>query len=459
VSDAPTAMTSAARQPLGLHSRLRGLRSIVAVVEQGSVGRAADKLHLSRPAVTRALKDIEDSMGYPLFERASRGMVPTASARALALRARRAFEELATACSRAIGLISPELDTKSTATRFATIVRPQTLASLVAVASYGSGPRAGEHLGRSQPTIHRNLLDLEDLVGVALFDRTPGGTHMTRSGKVLLKGVKLAFAELTAAEDELAGLNGVLTGRVLVAALPLSSGFVLPMVLDRFLSDHPQLQVTVVDGTYAALIHQLRNAEVDLIVGALRSGLEHPDVDQETLFTDKLSVIVRSGHPCLQQSRRVALEDLLRYPWLLPLPNTPSRSALELAFEAQGLAHPMTQLEVNSPSLVRSLLLKSDRMALLSPLQLEVDLRHGQLVQLPIDMPQAQRAIGIATRKNGLLSPGACALIAALREFALTRFGADMPPQAASERMLDADNQCLRICTENGAAGPDRAGR
>ncbi|WP_265301428.1 LysR family transcriptional regulator [Verminephrobacter eiseniae] len=403
-----------------LRVKLRGLRAIVAVVDQGAVGKAAEVLHLSQPAVTRALQDIEAGLGFPLFDRTARGMLPTAAGRILGTRARRAFEELAKGCSRAIALVGSAQCEINRAAHFSAAVGPQALASLIAVADMGSGPRAGECLGRSQPTIHRNLLKLEYLVGVSLFQRTPRGTRLTEPGEALLRGVKLAFAEIAIAEEELAAFGGRLQGRVVVAALPLSSAFLLPRAIDRLLSKHPRLNVTVVDGTYDALVQMLRCADVDMIVGALRLNSPPSEIAQEMLFDDGLTVIARAQHPCLLTQTARGLRELVRYPWIVPLPNTPARTAFEHAFRIEGVACPEAQLQVNSPSVVRNLLLESDRLALLSPLQVDAELRTGQLVQVPLALRDASRAIGVATRRNGSLSPGSAGLLDELRVLAAT---------------------------------------
>jgi DNA-binding transcriptional LysR family regulator len=49
----------------------------------GSLGRAAATLNITQPAVTRALKQLEESYGVPLFERTTRGVVPTVYGEAL----------------------------------------------------------------------------------------------------------------------------------------------------------------------------------------------------------------------------------------------------------------------------------------------------------------------------------------------------------------------------------------
>lgn len=401
-----------------LQARLRSLRAIVAVLQRGTVRAAAEELHLSQPAVTRALRDIEDQLGFPLFERAARGMLPTAAGRILGHRARQAFEHLAQACACAMAL-SPRADpARHGPARFAAMVGPQPLASLMAVADQGSGPRAGHSLGRSQPTIFRHLVELEHLVGLQLFQRTPRGTRLTPSGEAILRGAKLAWAEIDNAQDELAAFAGRLHGSVRVAALPLSSGFLLPRALDGLLREHPQLRITVVDGTYEALLQQLRCAEVDMIVGALRPLPAPADVAQQLLFEDKLAVIVRPQHPCIAAGKALNLADLARQPWIVPLPGTPARAVFEQVFDAEGLASPDTQLQVNSPSVVRSLLMETDRIALLSPWQVGAELRSGQLVALPLALRAATRAIGVSMRRDGHLSPGALALLAELRAVA-----------------------------------------
>lgn len=73
---------------------IRQLKSLVTVVETGSVTRAAELLHLAQPAVTRQIRALEHEFGVPLFERTRQGMRPTAAGVSLAERARRALTEL-----------------------------------------------------------------------------------------------------------------------------------------------------------------------------------------------------------------------------------------------------------------------------------------------------------------------------------------------------------------------------
>ncbi|RKH55388.1 LysR family transcriptional regulator [Corallococcus aberystwythensis] len=73
------------------------LQSFVAVAEEGHVGRAARRLHLTQPPLSRHILALEDELGTPLFERVPRGMRLLPTGEALLLHARRILAEVETA--------------------------------------------------------------------------------------------------------------------------------------------------------------------------------------------------------------------------------------------------------------------------------------------------------------------------------------------------------------------------
>jgi DNA-binding transcriptional LysR family regulator len=79
---------------IGRRLRLRDLRVFFAVVQSGSLARAATQLRVSQPAVSQVIADLEHALGVKLFDRSSRGVEPTVYARALLTRGRSAFDEL-----------------------------------------------------------------------------------------------------------------------------------------------------------------------------------------------------------------------------------------------------------------------------------------------------------------------------------------------------------------------------
>jgi LysR family transcriptional regulator of gallate degradation len=209
----------------------------------------------------------------------------------------------------------------------------------------------------------------------------------------------------------------VVQGRLLIGTLPFSTGFLLSESVDRVLRSNPGLGITVIDGTYDALLHQLRHADIDVIVGALRPVLPGPDLQQETLFLDELAVVTRASH-VLAGKTNLNWHDLRDQVWIMPMLNTPAQAAFEQALKAANFPIPADPLRVNSALMMQALLAQGDRLALMSPRQIERELKAGLLVELSVPVRHAPRMIGVIRRVDYVPTPAAQSLFDALRSVA-----------------------------------------
>lgn len=384
---------------------LRPLRAAEAVARLGSAAAAATALHLSVSAVSRAVQQAESLLGLALFERGARGMVCTPAGQTLLLRVRRALVHL----QQAGGAVLAARATDAL------------LQALVAVAATRSEGAAARQLGLSQAAVNASLRQLEHAARARLFERSRSGTRLTEAGEALLLHAKLALLELRIGHDELAAHRGLAVGHLAVGALPMAADVLVPQALAQLFRQQPGVQVTVADGTFEALLQQLRHGDVDLVVGPLRGAAAAPDVEEQPLFVDRLVPVVRSGHPLLARGAPPrSLRPLRAWPWIGPLPGTPARTAFERGFVNGGLEVPAVGLQANSPAVVRSVLRAGDHVALLSALQIRAEVDAGLLVVLPVALKGTERPIGVMLRRNGLPSPALLAFLGALREVAAT---------------------------------------
>jgi LysR family transcriptional regulator, regulator for genes of the gallate degradation pathway len=402
-----------AREIPAIAQRLTLLRCLAAVAAHGSTLRAAEAVFLSQPAVTRAVLELEKMCGMALFERGARGMVATVAGARAAQRAESLFNHLAQGAAEAAKLGPARQRQPAMPLRFAGAVTSASLKALVAVAANGTEAKAAQWLGVSQPAVHRSLRALEHLAGVELLHRSVRGTRLTDGGEALLLRAKLAFAEARAMESDLAAWRGEIRGRVVVGALPLSVTLFLPQAVHAVRSRHPEIQVTVVDGTYESLMRQLHHADVDAIVGALRPA--PAGVGQELLFQDDLAVMARAGHPCFGQVPP-RLCDLLQWEWVVPLAGTPASAALRRAFASEGLEPPSDALQSNNAPFTRTLLRDTDRLALTSYGQALEDEHTGLFRRVPVTLPGTTRPIGLAVRDIGTPSSDLAVVLQALRD-------------------------------------------
>lgn len=403
-----------------LVDHLKSLRAACAVSLTGSSIGAAQALHVAQSSITRAVQSLEDALQQVVFDRSARGMEVMPAWRELLQRCVRAFECLAMASASKAGA---PVGAGWMACRWASGVSLRHVRVLMSLAATGSETASAAQLGVSQSAVHQSLVQLEHLSGQPLFTRSrQHGLRVTASGAQAIRGCKLFLSELAQADEVLAAMSGQVAGRLVIGTLPFSVGPLLPRAVHRVMQALPGLQVTVVDGTYDALIEQLRDADIDLIVGALRPDFAMQGLMQDTLFVDGLAVVARSGHPLALQ-KRLTWRHLADAQWVMPMPNTPAQKVFERTLAGGGLPLPAVPLRVNSALMMQSLLMQSDRLAMMSPRQIHSEIQAGLLVVLPLALPEAARTIGLIRRSGLLLTPGMQAMLAACRQVASEMVG------------------------------------
>ncbi len=362
---------------------LRHLAAVVKIADLGTMSAAAQAVNLTQPALTQALARIESELGLTLFERRHDGMVPTDAAVLLVPRIRAA----------SLHLPGPH-------------VTMSRMRALLALADNGSYNGAAMRTGLSLPSLHRAVGDLALSLRRRLVDRRGKSVVLTEAGLALARAFRLAKVELEAGLAELAALKGHETRSIVVGAMPLSRAKVLPAAVARFLRRHPQVRVSIVEGSRGELAEPLRNGQIDLMVGALRDPLVEPDLAQEALFHDQPAVIARKGHPleaglaAAGQGDPPDLAALALYPWVIAGTGAPLRESWAEMFRAAGLEPPPVPIESGSVMTIRQLLIESDLLTLLSPDQVAVELEAGWLVALGAAPAGHGRTIGITTRAS-----------------------------------------------------------
>jgi LysR family transcriptional regulator, regulator for genes of the gallate degradation pathway len=401
--------------PAAWSINLRHLQAFSAVAAAGSVTQAAEALFRVASAVTRAVGEFETRLGTPLFERKARGMLLNAFGQAVLPRAQRVEQEFAAACGELAGLVPAGTGAVDARALLAAMFSGQRLAVFASLAELHNMPAVARAFGITQPAISALVRELEGRFGLALFVRSAKGVTPTRAGLVLAFRFKRALSELRSIDSDLAAIRGVVQGQVVVGALPLGRTLIVPSAIAALVAQHPQLHVSTVESPYEALAAALRSGDIDFILGALRPAQDTPEFVQEALFDDRISLIVRAGHP-LARARRIGFEALRRTQWVLSRPGSPSRELFERSFRESAQPSPVPAVETGDLAILRGLLLQSDMVTAISAHQLHYEIEAGSLVVLDFPLAKTQRQIGVTQRAGALASPGARALVAEIRK-------------------------------------------
>ena len=391
---------------------LRHLRAFAAAVEHGGATRAAERIHLSQPAVTQALAKLEARLGAKLFVVGADGMRPTDIGLLFHDRVARAFALIENGAREALGADARRPEAIA---RFARLLTVAQLRALAAMQFNRNFSLAARELKLSQPSIHRAARDLERIMGVALFVAARQGVELTPAASILARHAALAHAELKQGFAEVGERLDADPGEIVVGAMPFARTQLLPDALNELSRERPRARVRVISAPYDGLLGRLRYGVIDFLVGALRDPPPIDDVVQEPLFDDPLSIIARRGHP-LTLRRTVTPADLIAYPWVAPAEETPARAAFDRLFPPEDVARmPGGLIETSSLVLLRGLLAGSDRLALMSARQARIELDQGLLALAPFTVPIGARRIGLTFRRGWRPTPTQALLLDLLR--------------------------------------------
>jgi len=352
---------------------------------------ASKAVNLSPSAITQAMRGLENQLGVEIFDRSPNGAQPNEMGRVYLDRIALAFEAL----SRAEAALDADRKTAAIKARLSV----SQLRAFVMVCQSGSYSLAARRLGLSQPSVYKAARSVETTFNRRLFQPSSFGVDPSVKAKEFARHVSLALSEIERAHEEVQELRGKMEGRLAIGTLPLIRTSVLPKAVTALLSDFPQVRVQIIDGIYGDLLDSLRHGDLDVICGALRNPLPSRDVEQTSLFKDRLSILVRNGHPILQQSAP-SIDQLASLDWIVPRHGTPTRSYFEQLFQTNETGRVPRIIECSSLVAIRAMLMTSERATILSSHQAGYEIEKGDIAIVNAELQGSNRPIGVTTRLN-----------------------------------------------------------
>src|SRR3954451_21257555 len=173
-----------------------------------------------------------------------------------------------------------------------------------AIADEGSFTGAALSLGYSQPAISQMVRRLEQRTGTVLVERVGRNVRLTEAGQVLARHATPVLAALDAAEEEVAAIARLRSGRVRLMAFPSASATLVPRALSLVKQRFPEVNITFTEAEPPESLAALKAGECDLAVAFAYEGTDlgrgEEDLDQfviTTLLDDEVRLAVPEGHP------------------------------------------------------------------------------------------------------------------------------------------------------------------
>ncbi|MCY2045430.1 LysR substrate-binding domain-containing protein [Klebsiella pneumoniae] len=297
---------------------------------------------------------------------------------------------------------------------FSQRIRLRHLHTFVAVAQQGTLGRAAETLNLSQPALSKTLNELEQLTGTRLFERGRLGAQLTLVGEQFLTHAVKVLDALNSAGQALNRKEGLNNDIVRIGALPTAALGILPTVIGQFHKQQKDITLQVATMNNTMLLAGLKSGEIDIGIGRMSDPELMSGLHYELLFLESLKLVVRPGHPLLQET--VTLSRVMEWPVVVSPKGTVPRQNAEALLQSQGCKMPAGCIETLSASLSRQLTVDFDYVWFVPSGAVKDDLRRGALTALPIATQGAGEPIGILTRVDATLTPGTQTLLSAIRK-------------------------------------------
>lgn len=277
------------------------------------------------------------------------------------------------------------------------------LTAVVTVAETGSVTKAAQLLHLVQSAVTRQIISLEDELGVPLFDRSRNGMRPTEAGTALIERARRALGELERARAEVRPTQGHVTGIAHVGILGGALELLTPPLVQAVADKYPRIDLRVSTAYSGHLRQWLDAGELDL---SLVYNLENtPAVRVIPLLRDQLWVV---GPPeaGLRPDRPVDVGEALRHPFIMPVPGHGLRILLDQA-RLEAEVEPNVTVQANSMEL-QKLLVKAGRgWTALPPSGVATDVAEGRLSAAPLRNPEIPRTVALGLPRTGRTPPAA----------------------------------------------------
>jgi len=276
---------------------------------------------------------------------------------------------------------------------------------LLAVADHGGFTRAAEALHVSQPTLSQQIRQLEETLGVSLFDRTSRTVKPTDAGKAYIECTRRVLVELDAGKRALHDVKDLSRGTLRLAMTPTFMAYLVGPLVRDYVARYPNIHLEIFELSMDDIEAGLADDSLDIAIAF--NDVRNADIESIPAFTETLGVMVGQGHPLYDSQVALPAEELAQLAFALLTPDFVTRTRINEYF-AQEQITPKVVIEVNS---VSTLLEVIRHTAIATILPEAIASQERALRKIPLLGAAPTRGAALLRRKNNYHSAASVAFM------------------------------------------------
>lgn len=269
---------------------------------------------------------------------------------------------------------------------------------------------AAKQLFVTQSTLSHGLRQIEEELGVPLFDRVGRGLKLSEAGEIFRVYAARALQELEAGRMALEGLANMQSGTLTVGIIPTFLHTLVPAVVAEFNRLYPKIQLVFRELLAPEIEALLLSGDLNLGLAFDRRGVE--GMDSEPVFEEEMLFVAHQGHS-LAQTKSLNLKQLQDVPLVLLSQRFATRRIVEQHFQAQGVK-PRVSVEMESVYALIEACRYSQELACIVPDRAAHQHAQG-MCQIPV-YPTIRRTASLLWNASTSRSPAAQAFAHLLQQ-------------------------------------------
>lgn len=186
---------------------------------------------------------------------------------------------------------------------------------IIALDTYRHFSTAAQRCFVTQPTLSMQVQKLEDELGTKLFDRSKQPVIPTETGEEVLQQARMIVHEVKMMHQLIKDKQGVLQGELRIGIIPTLAPYLLPMFLQPFLINYPDIKIRVKEMTTDIIVEKLKAGKID--AGLLVTPLQENTIKEYPLFYEELVAYVSKSNAAFKKTYVLADDIDLKELWLL----------------------------------------------------------------------------------------------------------------------------------------------
>lgn len=244
--------------------------------------------------------------------------------------------------------------------------------------------RVATALNITQPAVSKRISELEDIVGTPIIVRERNRLYLTPVGERLAEHARQVLNQLDRASFDIQAMASGVSGAVTVGVVSSVAPILLPGAISLFKNSAPDASLSVTEGHFVSLYPRLEAGQIDLLIARIWQPQDLHGIEQAVLFSEPLVIVAGRGHP-LTHHDDIDWPETVRWPWILPQPDSVARRAVDALFAEHGLTTPRNTVSSLSLTLNLALLREMPVLAIFPQTVAHAHAARGDLVVLPLD--------------------------------------------------------------------------